>query len=110
MKIKFVGLIILIIVIAIFNITSTEVFAEGEDGYVLHKVASGENLTSIARQYGVTVQELIELNDISTPSLIVTGHILKISVIEEASTEEEAPTEEEKTEPPAVVEKEAEEP
>jgi|GEM_PF-3253195 len=41
---------------------------------VVHKVKIGENLTSIAAQYGVTVKELVEANaSIANPSYIQAG-------------------------------------
>ena len=36
----------------------------------VHHVKKGETLSSIARQYGVTVQDLIKVNDIRDPNMI----------------------------------------
>lgn len=44
-----------------------------------HKVAKGENLYSIARRRGVTVDELCKLNNLSSKSKIRVGMILRYS-------------------------------
>lgn len=46
----------------------------------IHTVKRGEALSVIAKQYGTTVQELVKLNDIKNPNLIVVGQKLKIPV------------------------------
>ncbi|MBQ7004340.1 MAG: LysM peptidoglycan-binding domain-containing protein, partial [Oscillospiraceae bacterium] len=45
-----------------------------------HTVASGENLTTIARQYGCTVDEIVALNSdlIENPRLIFAGWVLTV--------------------------------
>lgn len=43
-----------------------------------HRVASGENLTSISRRYGVSVLNLVSANEISDPNRIVAGTTLTI--------------------------------
>ncbi len=47
---------------------------------ITHTVASGENLTVIARKYGCTVDEIVALNSdlIENPSVISVGWVLKI--------------------------------
>ncbi|NPV09542.1 MAG: LysM peptidoglycan-binding domain-containing protein [Anaerolineae bacterium] len=45
---------------------------------VEHVVRAGENLTSIARRYGTTVQALAEANGIVNPSAIYIGQVLVI--------------------------------
>lgn len=44
----------------------------------IHKVTKGESLWSIARQYGVSLQELINANQISNPALLSIGQLIKI--------------------------------
>lgn len=44
----------------------------------IHVVQSGESLSGIAAQYGVTAQELIELNGLSNPDAIYVGQQLII--------------------------------
>lgn len=43
-------------------------------------VQSGDTLSGIALRFGTTVQELVQLNDISNPNLIYVGEILKLPV------------------------------
>ncbi len=43
-----------------------------------HTVQAGENLTAIARQYGVTVQAIVEANQISNPDRVTVGTVLTI--------------------------------
>lgn len=47
---------------------------------IIHTVVRGETLTSIAKKYGVTVSELVKLNNIKNPNLILVGQKLKIKV------------------------------
>ena len=43
-------------------------------------VQSGDTLSGIASRFGTTVQELVQLNDISNPNLIYIGEVLKLPV------------------------------
>lgn len=45
-----------------------------------HTVVRGETLSGIASHYGTTVNELVKVNNIKNPNLIVTGQKLKIPV------------------------------
>lgn len=45
---------------------------------VLHTVAAGENLTSIARQYGVTPEEIRQFNQLADSDLIIEAQVLRI--------------------------------
>lgn len=45
-----------------------------------HEVQPGETLFSIAEEYDTTVDELIRLNDIRTPSLIYPGERIRLPV------------------------------
>lgn len=44
-----------------------------------HTVVRGDTLTSIAKKFGTTVSELVNLNGITDPNHIVTGQVLTIS-------------------------------
>jgi hypothetical protein len=55
---------------------------------VIHIVRSGETLNGIARQYGVNANDLIALNGIGDPSLVIIGQ----SLIIPAQTSVETPT------------------
>jgi LysM repeat protein len=68
---------------------------------VTYTVQPGDNLTRIARDHGVTLEALIEANDIENPNVISVGQVLIIPPVEEptaepaeAETEAEAPAEE----------------
>ena len=52
----------------------------GEAAYegVMHEVKYGDTLSHIAKEYGVSVKDIAELNNITNPDLIRTGDILKI--------------------------------
>lgn len=47
-------------------------------GTTCHIVKAGENLTTIAHQLGVSVEELVELNHLKNPNLIFVGQCLLI--------------------------------
>jgi len=51
-----------------------------------HVVQAGENLSAIARRYGVTVEELVQTNGLNNPDLIYAGQILTIPIALEAGT------------------------
>lgn len=44
----------------------------------IHKVAKGESLWSIARKYGVSLQEIMTANSLSNPALIEPGQLITI--------------------------------
>lgn len=48
-------------------------------GQMVYVVQSGDTLSGIAADYGTTVDELVSINGISNPDLIVTGQQLTIS-------------------------------
>lgn len=45
---------------------------------VYHRVKKGETLYSIAKTYGVSVKEIVEINNISDPSMIKEGQVIFI--------------------------------
>ncbi len=47
----------------------------------LYIIKEGDTLSEIAEEYGVSVERLVELNDISDPDLIYAGEILRIPTI-----------------------------
>lgn len=59
-----------------------EVVAEpgGEETAVFtqHTVQPGENLTTIAQKYGITIDAIIAINDIPNPNRITAGTVLQI--------------------------------
>ena len=51
---------------------------EGDGGQTVYVVESGDNLTSIAEEFGTTVEAIVEANDIADPNVIVVGEELTI--------------------------------
>lgn len=51
---------------------------ENVNEYIEHTISRGETLTSIARRYGTTVQELVALNGITNPDLIYAGTTIRV--------------------------------
>lgn len=49
--------------------------------HVLYIVKPGNTLTQISREYGVSIEDIVRLNDIANPNLIYVGQILRINVI-----------------------------
>lgn len=47
----------------------------------LYIVRSGNTLTQIAREYDVSIERIVKLNDIANPNLIFTGEVLRIPTI-----------------------------
>lgn len=45
---------------------------------IVHTIQRGETLKTIAAKYGVTVQQILEANNIANPDRIYTGHTLNI--------------------------------
>ena len=52
--------------------------AVAEDSPRHHPVASGDTLWSIAAKYDTSVDELVKLNDIKYPDLLLPGQIIKL--------------------------------
>jgi len=50
-----------------------------------HIVVAGDTLSGIAKEYGTTVEAIVEANGITNPSLIVVGQVLNIPVEEAES-------------------------
>ncbi len=63
---------------------SIEAIEPKEPKPIIHVVKNGESLSLIAKHYGVDIKELIKLNNISNPDLIVIGQeIIVPGVVEE---------------------------
>lgn len=63
-----------------------------EDGYITHKVASGESPAIIAHKYGMKTSELVSLNNISDPRRLKIGQELKVKASAGVSATTEATT------------------
>lgn len=64
--------------IATTSTTTTTVFVTTTIVYVKHTVQPGETLFIIADAYGVTMDELIEINEIENPDYIQAGEVLLV--------------------------------
>lgn len=56
---------------------------DGEDsihdcGHIIYRIKWGDTLTSIARRYNVSIQSIVEQNNIGNPNLIYAGRLLRI--------------------------------
>lgn len=49
-----------------------------------HRVVSGDSVWGIAEKYGVNAEELVKLNNISFPDLILPGTVIQVPVRQEA--------------------------
>lgn len=49
-----------------------------EAEYTTHVIVAGDNLSKIANKYGVTLKELMEINSIQNPDIVVLGTELKV--------------------------------
>ena len=72
-------------------IFSLAVFAFGEQK--THTVQKGETLYSISRQYGLTVNELRQLNGLNETSVLKVGQVLKVSAPETTTASSAATSE-----------------
>ena len=52
-----------------------------DTSHELYIVKRGNTLTGIAREFGVTIESIVELNDIANPNLIYTSEVLRIPTI-----------------------------
>ena len=77
MKARVLTLAILIILLLSGFIVPHDAQAAG-GGSFCHYVKRGENLTQIARKYGVSVATLKSINNIPNPSLIYVGQCILI--------------------------------
>ena len=54
---------------------------------ILYSVAPGDTLSSIARNFGTTVNDIARYNGISDPDIIYPGQTLRIAIPENATPE-----------------------
>ena len=74
-----------------YNTTVNQVAQAKQEGY--YSVALGDTLGKISSRFGVPVDELVKLNNISNPNLIYVGEVLKVDVAAAAKTQTTATTE-----------------
>lgn len=52
-----------------------------DTSHILYVVKAGNTLNQIAREYNVSIERIVELNDIKNPNLIYVGEVLRIPII-----------------------------
>ncbi len=75
-------LIILLIIVILMNGTGIVRAQDNQPSGPVYIVQSGDNLTSIATQFGITQDELIAANGITDPNLLAVGDQLIIPGLE----------------------------
>ena len=89
-----------------YNTTVAQVAQAKEEGY--YTVVLGDTLGKISNRFGVTVDQLVKLNNIDNPNLIYVGTVLKVSENAAAKTEVSVPKAEATVAKATVVENTAE--
>jgi LysM repeat protein len=59
---------------------------QASSGFDTHVVVAGDTLSALAKEYGTTVEAIMEANDLSDPSLIIVDQVLSIPVGEAGPT------------------------
>ncbi len=70
---------------------SLKIPTKSENNYIEYTVKKGDNLYSIARNYGLTQSELMDYNNL-TSNLLSIGQILKIPVSKDSTSQQTAYT------------------
>ena len=73
-----------------YNTTVNQVAQAKQEGY--YSVVLGDTLEKISIRFGVSVDELVKLNNISNPNLIYVGEVLKIDAAAATKTQTTATT------------------
>ena len=89
-----------------YNTTVAQVAQAKEEGY--HTVVLGDTLGKISNRFGVSVDQLVKLNNIDNPNLIYVGTVLKVSENAAAKAEVSVPKAEATVAKATVVENTAE--
>ena len=73
-----------------YSTTVDQVAKAKQEGY--YSVVLGDTLGKISSRFGVSVDELVKLNNISNPNLIYVGEVLKVDATAAAKTQKTATT------------------
>ena len=73
-----------------YNTTVNQVAQAKQEGY--YSVVLGDTLGKISSRFGVSVDELVKLNNISNPNLIYVGEVLRVDAAAAAKTQTTAAT------------------
>ena len=71
----------------LLSIGQVLIIPTGTEDYILYKVVSGDSLYSIAKKYGITMQEIMDFNNLGS-TILTVDQVLKIPV----AYEEEIPS------------------
>lgn len=52
-----------------------------ETRHIIYTIKRGDTLTAIANKYGVSIQSIVELNEIVNPNLIFAGERIRINIL-----------------------------
>lgn len=52
-----------------------------ETSHIIYTVKRGDTLTAIANKYGVSIQSIVDLNEIVNPNLIYVGERIRINIL-----------------------------
>lgn len=63
-----------------FVVTTPDKPSTGSSNYTIYTVKSGDNLSKIAKSYGVTIDSIVKLNGLKNPNVIFVGQKLKITI------------------------------
>ena len=88
-KLKAVLVAVLTIVLLANAILPMTVIGSGRDSstdYQYYVIKSGDTLTRIAKNHGVTVSDIMTANNLSDADKIITGKVIKIPLTEESSS------------------------
>lgn len=88
-KLKAVLVAVLTIVLLANAILPMTVMGSGRDSstdYQYYVIKSGDTLTRIAKNHGVTVSDIMTANNLSDADKIITGKVIKIPLTEESSS------------------------
>ena len=88
-KLKSVLVAVLAIVLLANAILPMTVMGSGRDSstdYQYYVIKSGDTLTRIAKNHGVTVSDIMTANNLSDADKIITGKVIKIPLTEESSS------------------------
>ena len=69
-------IILLVLLLSIAMVGAASAAPGSNGGQGVHRVGMGETLSSIAAQYGVTVEALMWQNGLANPNMIYVGQIL----------------------------------
>ena len=76
LKSKIINLSLIIFILLGFSI-NTEVKAQAESSEVFYQIQPGDTLGSIAATFGISLESLVNANNISNPDSISPGDLLK---------------------------------